>query len=201
MARALTTAELKRKKYETISFTGEFYQAFGEPETKGVWFIWGNSGNGKTTFALQLCQELSRFGKVGFNSIEEGHGLTMQNAVNKSGIKSKILFFEETIEQLSERLLKRKSPDIMVIDSFQYTQLSFKAYLEFKKKHANKLIIFLSQAEGKKPLGKPANAVMYDASFKIWIEGFKAFSKGRYIGPNGGHYVIYKEGAEKYYGI
>jgi hypothetical protein len=41
---------------------------------------------------------------------------------------------------------------------------------------------------------------MYDASLKIWIEGYRAFSKGRYIGPNGGVYTIWEEGAEKYWG-
>lgn len=36
---------------------------------------------------------------------------------------------------------------------------------------------------------------MYDASLKIWVEGYKAFSKGRYIGSNGGEYVIWEDGA------
>lgn len=40
---------------------------------------------------------------------------------------------------------------------------------------------------------------MYDATLKIWVEGFKAFSKGRFIGDTG-EYTIWGEGAEKVLG-
>jgi hypothetical protein len=42
--------------------------------------------------------------------------------------------------------------------------------------------------------------VWYNASLKIWIEGFKAYSHGRYIGPTG-EFTIWEEGFEKYYGL
>ena len=65
---------------ETFKFGGEWAEAFGEPERNGVWFIWGRSGSGKTTFVLQLCKELARFGRVAYDSLEEGTSLTMKNA-------------------------------------------------------------------------------------------------------------------------
>ena len=40
--------------------------------------VWGKSGNGKTSFVLQLCKELTRYGKVAYDSLEEGSSLTMQ---------------------------------------------------------------------------------------------------------------------------
>ena len=40
---------------------------------------------------------------------------------------------------------------------------------------------------------------MYDATLKIWVEGFKAFSKGRFIGQTG-EFTIWDEGAERYWG-
>ena len=33
---------------------------------------------------------------------------------------------------------------------------------------------------------------MYDATLKIWVEGFKAFSKGRFIGDKG-EFTIWDE--------
>ena len=39
---------------------------------------------------------------------------------------------------------------------------------------------------------------MYDASLKIWVEGYKAFSKGRFIGQTG-ECVIWPEGARRYW--
>jgi hypothetical protein len=58
----------------------------------------------------------------------------------------------------------------------------------------------LKKCEEKHPVGKTALKVMYDASLKIWVEGYKAFSKGRYIGSNGGEYVIWEDGAANYWG-
>ncbi|SMO48435.1 DNA repair protein RadA [Solitalea koreensis] len=203
MARALSVSDLLNKKYKSFDFQGDWYDAFENPETTGVWFIWGNSGNGKTSFTLQLCKELTRFGRVAYNSLEEGDAKTMQNAFRKTGmasVKKKLLLLCEPIDELSVRLDKPKSPSFVVIDSWQYAGLSFAKYLEFKKKHKNKLLIFISQADGKQPSGRAAKSVMYDASLKIWVEGYKAFSKGRYIGPNGGSYTIWHEGAALYHG-
>lgn len=203
LKRALSVDDLLHKKYELLSFQGEWYQAFGNPENCGVWFVWGNSGNGKTSFILQLCKELSRFGRIVFNSLEEGDNHTLHKAFKREGmsaIKRKLIVTCESMEDLDERLSRRKAPDIAVIDSYQYTQMSFRDYLAFKKKHANKLLVIISQADGKKPMGRAAVSVMYDASLKIWIEGYRAFSKGRYIGPNGGVYTIFEEGAKVYHG-
>lgn len=40
---------------------------------------------------------------------------------------------------------------------------------------------------------------MYDASLKVWVEGYTAFSKGRFIGETG-KYTIWQEGADRYWG-
>ena len=41
--------------------------------------------------------------------------------------------------------------------------------------------------------------VMYDATLKVWVEGYKATSKGRFIGTTG-EYIIWEEGAQVYWG-
>lgn len=204
MKRAFSPTEVSRMSKKTFDFEGEFYDAFGNPEMRGVWFVWGNSGNGKTSFVMQLCKELCKFGKVCYNSLEEGVSLTMQNSLNRYGMNDVnrrfILLDGESISELSERLLRKKSPDILIIDSFQYTQMTYKQYIEFKQKHKNKLIIFISHADGKQPTGRSAKSVMYDASLKIWVEGYRAISKGRFIGPNGGTFTIWNEGSARYWG-
>lgn len=201
--RALSVTDVLRMKKETFKFEGTWADAFGEPERKGVWFVWGQSGSGKTTFVMQLCKELSRFGKVAYNSLEEGDGLTMRNMLMTNGMsdvkKNFVLLNAERMSDLGRRLAKRKSPDIVVIDSFQYTEMSFKEYLRFTQVHGDKLLIFISQAEGSRPAGRTARSVMYDASLKIWVEGYRAFSKGRYIGPTG-QYTIWEERAKIYWG-
>jgi GTPase SAR1 family protein len=203
MNKAISSTDLLSKKYNLLEFDNEWYEAFSMPEKSGIWFVWGNSGNGKTSFVLQMVKELSRFGKVLYNSLEEGTSHTMQNAWIRNRVHDcgrRVQLICEDMSQLQERLDRRKSPDIVVIDSFQYTGMNFKDFMDFKKKYPRKLFIFTSQADGKNPSGKSAIRVMYDASLKIWIEGYRAFSKGRYIGPNGGVYTIWEEGAEKYWG-
>ena len=53
--------EMMSIKYDTFDFDGDWYQAFGRPEKRGVWLIWGQSGNGKTSFVMQLCKYLCQF--------------------------------------------------------------------------------------------------------------------------------------------
>lgn len=200
--RAVSVTELLSKKYKTLDFRGQWLDAFGTPEKCGVWFIWGASGNGKSRLVAQLCKELSRFGRVAYNSLEEADSLTIQKSFSDSGlaeVKHRVILVNESIADLSARLREPKSPSFVIIDSFQYTRMNYAQYISFKERHRNKLIIFVSHADGKQPSGRSAKSVMFDAALKIWVEGFKAFSKGRYIGPNGGEYTIWLEGAEKYW--
>lgn len=203
LRRALSVSDVMRMKKETYPFEGAWEEAFGRPEKNGVWFVWGNSGNGKTSFMLQLCKALSHFGRVAYDSLEEGASLTMKNALMTAGMQDVarrfVLLDRENMQLLSARLGKHKSPDIVVIDSFQYTKMSFKDYEAFKKRHANKLLIFVSQADGNKPAGRTAVSVMYDASLKIFVSGFRAISKGRYFG-NKGYFTIWEERAKMYWG-
>ena len=70
MKRALNVRDILSKKYETFPFEGKWREAFETPERTGVWFIWGASGNGKTSFVMQLCKELCKYDRVAFNSLE-----------------------------------------------------------------------------------------------------------------------------------
>lgn len=197
MKKALSATDIRRKSYETLPFEGEWQEAFGCPESTGVWFIWGNSGNGKSTFAIQLCNELARFGKVLYNSLEEGTSLTFRNKLDMLHSDTKLQVVNESIADLTERLKMRRSARFVIVDSFQYTELTYRSYLAFKRANAGKLIVFISHADGRFPAGRTAKSVMFDASLKVWVEGYKAYSKGRFIGENGGVYTIWEEGANK----
>ena len=202
MKKALSMVDLMRKNREVYAFEGALQEAFGQPEQNGVWFIWGRSGNGKTSFVLQLCKELTRYGKVAYDSLEEGDSLTMQNALMRVGmgdVGRRFILLNESLKELDTRLKRRRSPDIVVVDSFQYAHIDLKQYEEFIDRHKNKLIIFVSQADGLKPWGRTAQSAMYSASLKIWVEGYRAISKGRYRG-NLGYYTIWAERAEEYWG-
>ncbi len=203
MARAYSPSQILKMKKKVFAFEGEWLDAFGTPEQEGIWFIWGNSGNGKTSFVMQLCRELAKFGKVAYNSMEEGTSDTVkQNIIrfDMDDLDGRMLIIDcEPTDKLTERLAKRRSPDFVIIDSFQHAQLSYKEYLEFKAANKGKLIIFVSHASGRLPAGRPAVSAMYDATLKIYVEGYRAHSKGRYIGDVG-YFDIWKEKAINYWG-
>lgn len=199
MKRAMSVRDILDKKYETFPFEGKWEDAFDRPERQGVWFIWGNSGNGKTSFVMQLCKELCKYDRVAFNSLEEGTCLTVQNSLKRFGmaeVSRRLSFIKEDIPALKERLRRHKSFNIVVVDSIQYTQMTYKDYIRLKEEFPDKLFIFISHARGKNPKGDAATSVMYDADLKIWVEGYVAYSKGRYRGCTG-QYTIWELGASE----
>lgn len=201
MARTLSAKQVLTIKFDTIRLGGGWDECVGEIETTGVWFIWGNSGNGKTSAVVSLCKELSAFGKVLYNSREEGVSLTMQNTLRRYGmgeLGSRFQLANMSLPELDEKISQQRSPKFVVLDSFQYMGLTYKDFRAFCEKHKNKLLIFVSRTRGRQPEGRAATSAMYDASCKIWVEGYKAFSKGRFVGSTG-EMTIWDEGAKKYW--
>ena len=193
--------QIQQKKYDTIEWGPEWEQAFGNPERTGVWFIYGGSSNGKSTFVMLLMKELARRRKVMMNALEEGNRLTLQKLIERvdlTEVNDNVLFVAEPMTDLDLRLKKARAPQVVVIDSFQYTRLSFQAYLDFKAAHSDKLLIFTSQADGRNPLGRTAVSVMYDADMKFHVHGFRAISKGR--NNPGGYFTIWPEKAREFWG-
>jgi hypothetical protein len=201
--RAVSIEDLLSRKFRIMELDGEWKELIGEPEMNGCWLIWANSGNGKTRFCLMLAKYLTKFGKVAYDTLEEGARRSMQKAVsevNMEGIPKlhrPIFLDREPIDELKVRLKKHKSPDIIFIDSFQYAGLSRTEYIKLKEEFPNKLFIFVSHAEGKNPLGRTAQFVRYDVDVKIRIEGFTAFAVTRYGDSKA--MTIWEKGAAEYW--
>ncbi|MDN3671662.1 AAA family ATPase [Flavobacterium branchiarum] len=201
LKRAVSVDEITKKKFIELELPPEFAKLLGKPERSGVWIIWGESFNGKTSFSLQLAKALTQSGKVFYNTLEEGARKSMQKAVisqNMQEVKQRFLIGNrENIEHLKERMRKKKSPDIIFIDSLQYTGLTKKEYKHLKEEFHNKLFIFISHADGKNPEGSLAKFVKYDADVKIRVEGYKAMCLSR-LGGDKEPYVIWEQGAAQF---
>lgn len=192
------------KKFKRIPFQGAWKKTLGNPEPNGSWIVWGESGHGKTTFLLMLAKELTKYGKVAYNTLEEGARLSMQEALKTTEIdtdpsvkKMMIILNREPISELKERLSKKKHPIFVFIDSLQYANLNKVSYMKLLEEHSDVLFIFISHAEGKQPLGNFAKAVRYHSDIKIRVEGYKAFITSRVGG--GEPFIIWDEGAKKYW--
>ena len=201
MARARSVSEILSTRFRAFPFRGEWQKAFGCPERTGIWFIWGNTASGKTSFAMQLCKYLCEFEKVIYNSLEEGGRMTMQRTLdtfNMIEVNRRLVVVSESIPELNKRLLRKKSPGVVVIDSFQCAKLTYNRFRDFVEKHPNKLIIIISRAQGIHPRGKAAEEAVYDADLKIYIEGYRAFNNGRTTGEDG-FFDIWPQKSEPYW--
>ena len=180
LKRAYSPKEVLNMKIPCYEFTGQWLVSIGRPAKSGVWIIWGSSGNGKSSFVMQLAKYLCAFDKVIYDSLEESTGLSLQMSLKRhrmEEVRKRLLILDrEPIDQLEERLKRRGSPRVVIIDSFQYSGLSYPAYKELKERHPKKLFVFISHAEGMHPAGRTARKVEYDADVKIMVSGFKAWS-------------------------
>lgn len=195
--RALSITDIYNMKFKDLILSEHWKALLGEPEASGVWIMWGHSGNGKTSFALQLAKELTKTGKVIYDTLEEGARKSFQMAVKRTHLKGYtrkiIVLNREPIDELLTRMEQQKAPKIAFVDSFQYAGLSKNEYKQVKERAltAGILLIFISHAKGKHPEGRPAEFVRYDADVKIHIEGYVATAVSRYGG--GQPYHIWPE--------
>lgn len=203
MNRSLSANQALAIERETLPMGDGWGDCVGSIDRTGVVLFWGQSGNGKTSAVLSFARELTRFGRVLYLPLEEGLSVSFLNALRRHRMQECGRRFQvvegETMAELDERLSKRRSPDFVVIDSFQYTQMSYRQYIAFKRRHPDKMLIFVSHAEGRQPSGRAARSVLYDAGLKIWVEGYKAFTNGRFFGPTG-EFTIWPEKAAEYWG-
>lgn len=195
---AKSISELYRLTFKVLDFKGEWLDLIGTPEVAGSWMIWGNSGNGKTRFALQLAKYLCEFQKVYYNTLEEGGKLTFRKACKENAmeaVKGQFFYGKEKLPELIARLEKRRSPNVIVIDSLQHFRIGKREYYDLIERFPKKLFIFISHARGQEPKGEVADEIRYNSDVKIRVERFvaKPVENTRYGGYK--PYTIWEEGA------
>jgi len=201
--RALTLQNIADAVVKKFEFVGEWRLAFGTPERTGVWYVFGGSGSGKTSFVLMMIKCLAAFGKVLFVSYEEGEiSASLQDGIERLGLlerKNDVLVCTDNLEELRERLERSRSSDIVIIDSLEYSEFtSIKQIKEFSDRFPGKLFVIIGQAEGERPRSELGKSVLFYAKQKIYVEGYRAFSRGRSFGEQG-YLTIWHKGAEEYW--
>jgi hypothetical protein len=205
LKKALTVANVINQKVTLIDFSEtapELYQAFGNPQNKGVWFFWGGSGSGKSSLMLDVTKEFCRDLKAIHNELEEDLDdfdfINRLKFKNMQDVKENFVTASYNYEELCAYLDKRDSPKVVVINSATYFFKDIPQYFEFTKKYKRRKIILISgMANGNHPYSELEKKIMYDANKKVFVSGYLASCKGRTIGPNGGSYIVWKEGFEK----
>ncbi|CAM1341796.1 hypothetical protein [Tenacibaculum aestuarii] len=207
LKRVLTVANILNQNIVRIPFEddSDWYKAYKRPQNRGIWFMWGGSGSGKSTKAMMTAKKLAQYDKTLYATQEEetddSDFVDRVELLKMQDVKNNFHAQSYTLQELDEYLEKRGSAHTVVMDSAPYYFKTWEEYYLFKKKWATKkLIIIIGHAEGKNPSTELQKRIMYDAKMKIFISGYLATCKGRTIGPNGGRFIIWKEGYEKLHG-
>lgn len=210
MPKTIGLEQLSKKKYTLVPGLSPDVQAsIGEIEDAFDAIIYGESGNGKTNFTVMLLKSLIKAMSCTceYISYEEGHGKTVQdtmiarhNMLAEIGNKMKITECLSYAE-LAQKMGKKQSAKIWVIDSIQAADITYRQFAELKKKYVlgkkRKIIIALSWADGSKPQGAAAKSIEYYANIKMRVEGLVVFPKSRYGGNK--PYIVWEEGAKQYW--
>lgn len=210
--RTLSGKKLSMQQFMQIQHTDashllseEMKASLGDIEDGFDVFIFGNSGDGKSSFSAILIKELSPLGKILHLVYEEGHSKSVKKNFIRSGV-TELAGYEVmdncTFEDLEYLLSRKKAPKIIIIDSWQYARFTKDQWFVLKNKYVKgrkkKIFIIISHADGKKPRGSVATDVMYDAQIKVFVKGKIAFIKSRYEGKQ--NYVVWHEGAKAFWG-
>lgn len=201
MKKALTVANIQSQKITRIQFKGKFFDAYRQPQNKGVWFIWGGSSSGKSSKVMQLAKELAQTEDTLYNLLEEetddSDFIERVELFEMHEVKDRFKVVKYTLEELTEYLKKRNAPKVIIIDSATYFFKNFGEYKQFKEANKRKIIIITGHAQGNNPRSELEKDIMFDAKQKIFVNAFLSICKGRTIGPNGGLYIVWQEGYEK----
>lgn len=204
MARAYSPSEVANLSIPELPLDGAWEQAFGRPSLYERWFIDGESASGKSTFAMKLAKKLCEYDSVAYLSLEEGVSLSFQRRMqmlNMEEVNGRfVVVTSETLEEVADRLAKRRSPHFVIIDSIQYTGKTFKQIKNLLlDRFPKKSFIFISQTYKGEPKGKTANDIKFDSGVKIRTKGFRAYCIGRYVNEAAAYYTIWEEGATRVY--
>lgn len=198
MKRAYSPRDIAAKKWVTLPWGEEWSKPFGFPAENASWFISGASAQGKSSFVMQLGKELCKYGTVLYLSYEEGVNQSFQRRMGylkMNEVQGRFrVVVGESLEEVTARLKKPKSPKFVIVDSIQVAEWKYEPIVELMKKFPKKCFIFISQEKKSSPMGADAIKTRYICDMKIRVMGYKAYCMGRAIGEPGSYYTVWEQG-------
>lgn len=197
--RAIGITEFLRIEFDTYPFTGHWLASFGEPEKNFRCIMYGKPGNGKTEFCIQLTKYLAGFTRVYFNSFEQGISKTLQDALRRNNMEEvagRVVFGDkESFKEMKTRIGKRNSPNVVVIDSRDYMNLTTEQFKQLIDAFPRKAFILVCWEANGKPKGEYAKAIEFMCDIKIHVSRFVAHMRSRYGGNQ--DFIIWEAGARR----
>ena len=192
MARKTTIGitDLLKKKYAPGILPDAWLHHLGEDLTKRFTMtITGDSGHGKTIYALMLMKVLGQhIGKAFYNSVEQGFSKTLQSNAKLARlyeVAGKVAFGDHlTHEEMMKKLdNKHFRCTYLFTDSRDFMKLTFEQYKQYKqhprRKHLG--IITICQSDGSdQPKSTDGKQIKFDADIKVHVQDFVAYSTSRF---------------------
>lgn len=200
--RSLNIRELYGKEFDTLPLRGIWWEVMGEPESSGIWLIYGAEKQGKTWFSLMLAQYLSNLRKTLYISAEEGTGKAFVESCRRAGIgpDSKLGFMEYLpLEELDAKLAKRRAAKVVFLDNVTVyaDELKNGGLRRIVRKHPNKLFVFIAHEERNEPYTATAKMARKLASIITRVQGLACTVSGR---CPGGTLMVDADKASLYHG-
>lgn len=186
--KAIGITQFLEKSYDVYTIEGKWLESFGSIEKNFKMSITGDSGHGKTELVVQFVKELvlKNKTKVDYISFEQGHSKSLQDAIvrnNMDEVKGKVMFLTGgSFDEVLERLKRRGSARVVVIDSQDYAELSTKQFKLLVKLFPKKSFIVTSWAKKDKPKNQAARDIEFMCCIKVLVKNFKAMPRSRFGG-------------------
>ena len=194
MGRTLGVSQIMAREYRTLDFTGKWAETFGQPGNPFTMLVYGHPKNGKTSFMMQFAKSLTGFGKVFYNSIEEGDAKTIQDALSRCQMAEvpagKFMlgdryYYKELMEYLGTRVKGK----FVFIDSRDYMNLTSHQYKKLITTFPQKCFIVICWEQAGKPAGKFAKDIEYMVDIVAHVHNYRAHVRSRFGG--GSDFVIW----------
>lgn len=186
-ARSYGVRDILNWSFEEQSFPKEWLDHLGNIPERFLMYIDGDGGHGKTEYVMRLSQMLSNYmAKVHLNNVEQGKHLQIQQSAQRNN-------FEETIQKgkwmfsnirdfdkYKEKIARRNSGSIQIIDSISYWPLNAKQVQELIETFRRKSFVFVAY----KAHFSTMRPIAHLCDIKVRVENFYAKPISRFGGSN-----------------
>ena len=168
--------ELKKAQFRVLAFNGAWKELIGTPEERFSLMLYGQSGHGKSYFAMQFAEYLSNnFGTVLYNSAEEGMSLTLQSKIKE--LKSNNLFISKHKDFSSiKKALKSSNCKFVVLDSVNHMDLTPEQVEELRNLDSTRGFVSIHQVN-KNGEFKGNNKFLHNCDVEIMVQDRKPIVK------------------------
>lgn len=198
MARTFGVSQIMKKKYKLIPFSGEWEETFGQPSDPFTMLVFGHPKNGKTEFCIKFAKYLTTFGKVWYNSVEQGDSKSIQDALKRNDMHKVAGFMlgdRYHYEAMVEYLSKPKRGKFIFMDSRDYMKLTTQQWEDLVAKYPNKSFIIICWEKAGHPKGESAKDIRFQVDIVAHVRTFKAHVESRFGGSKA--FVIWDKKARE----